>query len=160
MEWTKYAFRKRGGGGRRAPLPILFIPWLFCSMNLFTSFLRFFLLSFSLRFSFCIHFIWYLSMFMSRCTWNVFSSPSLKPPAAKIQLISILTKNQKKMNFSDCSKSRFDSLERKFRSFAAILAKNRRITCIMRRVMSISFRNLNLGPNFVFCFYIVIFPYF
>ena len=56
------------------------------------------------------------------------------------------------MNFSDCSKSRFDSLERKFRSFAAILAKNRRITCIMRRVMSISFRDLNLGPNVVYYF--------
>ena len=57
-----------------------------------------------------------------------------------------------KKNFSDCSKSRFDSLERKFRSFAAILAKNRRITCIMRRVMSISFRDLNLGPNVVYYF--------
>ena len=92
------------------------------------------------------------------CLWNVFSSPSLKPPAAKIQLFLILayflTRSPKKMNFSDCSKSRFDSLERKFRSFAAILAKNRRITCIMRRVMSISFRDLNLGPNVVYYFLI------
>ena len=37
-------------------------------------------------------------------------------------------------------------------------AKNRRITCIMRRVMSISFRDLNLGPNVVyyFCGHIII----
>ena len=57
------------------------------------------------------------------------------------------------MNFSDCSKSRFDSLERKFRRFRGHPAKNRRITCIMRRVMSISFRDLNLGPNVVYYFF-------
>ena len=58
------------------------------------------------------------------------------------------------MNFPDCSKSRFDSLERKFRRFRGHPAKNRRITCIMRRVMSISFRDLNLGPNVVYYFLI------
>ena len=56
------------------------------------------------------------------------------------------------MNFSDCSKSRFDSLERKFRRFRGHPAKNLRITYIRRRVMSISFRDLNLGPNVVYYF--------
>ena len=57
------------------------------------------------------------------------------------------------MNFPDCSKSRFDSLERKFRRFRGHPAKNLRTTYIRRRVMSISFRDLNLGPNVVYYFF-------
>ena len=54
------------------------------------------------------------------------------------------------MNFPDCSKSRFDRPAGKFTRFGAICAKHRRIRCIRRRVMSISFRDLNIGPNVVY----------
>ena len=68
--------------------------------------------------------------------------------------ITLDEKSKKRKELLERSKSRFDSLERKFRRFRGDAAKNRRITCIRRRVMSISFRDLNLGPNVVYYFLI------